>query len=205
MARHLPNQRTRFLSRLDRLEAHLVTDSDFDNKVKAALTEVWLPFIQDDTPIILDISDIAKPLAKKMDYPATVRDGSTGELVNGYWLVELYVSLSRKNPVPVLQEPFSHEQPNSTGQNPVVLNAVHNIFELTNKRGVLVVDRRVDEASDWLIEKLQNGARLSSTLFEEGEEDGFGKDLLFRAKKKLGAKATKDGFGGQWFWELKEG
>lgn len=63
---------------------------------------------------------------------------------------------------------------------------------------------RVDEASDWLIEKLQNGARLSSTLFEEGEEDGFGKDLLFRAKKKLGVKATKDGFGGQWFWQLRE-
>lgn len=64
---------------------------------------------------------------------------------------------------------------------------------------------RVDEASEWLREKLQNGARLSSTLFEEGEEDGFGKDLLFRAKKKLGFKATKDGFGGQWFWQLREG
>ena len=88
MARHLPNQRTEFLSRLDRLEAHLVKDNDFDNMVKAELPQVWLPFVHDDTPIILDLSDIAKPLAKKMDYLATVRDGSTGELVNGYWLVE---------------------------------------------------------------------------------------------------------------------
>jgi hypothetical protein len=86
MARQLPNQRTMFLSRLDRLEAHLVTDSDFDNGVKEALPQVWLPFIEDDTPIILDLSDLAKPLAKQMDYLATVRDGSTGELVNGYWL-----------------------------------------------------------------------------------------------------------------------
>ena len=83
MARHLTNQRTKFLSRLDRLEAHLVKDTDFDNKVETALPQVWLPFVQDDTPIILDLSDIAKPLAKKMDYLATVRDGSTGELVNG--------------------------------------------------------------------------------------------------------------------------
>ncbi|MCH8118277.1 MAG: hypothetical protein IIC00_00955 [Planctomycetes bacterium] len=97
MARHLPNQRTKFLSRLDRLEAHLVKDSDFDDKVEAALPQVWLGFIQDDTPIILDLSDIAKPLAKKMDYLAKVRDGSTGELVNGYWLVELYASLRRCN------------------------------------------------------------------------------------------------------------
>ena len=163
MARHLPNQRTKFLSRLDRLESHLVKDSDFDNKIKSVLPNIWLPFIQDDTPIILDLSDIAKPLAKKMDYLATVRDGSTGKLVNGYWLVELYASLSRKNPVPVLLEPFSHEEPYSPGQNPVVLAAVHKIFELTDKRGVLVVDRGFDGwvmFEDWLDNKYRFVARL---------------------------------------------
>ena len=123
MARHLPNQRTKFVSRLDRLDQHLVKDSDFDHEVKEVLPEIWLPFFKDDTPIILDLSDLAKPLAKKMDYLATVRDGSTGELVKGYWLVELYASLSRKNPVPILLEPFSHQQPFSLGQNPVVLKA----------------------------------------------------------------------------------
>ena len=102
MARHLPNQRTKFLSRLDRLEAHLVKNSNFDNKIKAELPNTWLPSIKDDMPLILDLSDIAKPLAKKMDYLATVRDGSSGQLVNGYWLVELYASLSRKNSVPIL-------------------------------------------------------------------------------------------------------
>jgi len=163
MARHLPNQRTKFLSRLDRLEAHLGKHSKFDSKVNAELPQFWLPFIQDDTPIILDLSDIAKPFAKKMDYLATVRDGSTGELVNGYWLVELYASLSRKNPVPVLLEPFSHEEPYSPGQNPVVLAAVHKIFELTNNRGVLVVDRGFDGwvmFEDWLDNKYRFVARL---------------------------------------------
>ena len=37
MARHLPCQQTKFLSRLDRLEAHLVKDSDYDDKIKAEL------------------------------------------------------------------------------------------------------------------------------------------------------------------------
>ena len=153
MARHLPDQRTKFLSRLDRLESHLVKNSDFDNKVKAQLTDSWLPFIKDDTPIILDLSDIAKPYAKKMDYLATVRDGSSGQLVNGYWLLELYASLSRKNPVPILLEPFSHQQPQSPGQNPVVLKAIHKIFKLTSSRGVLVADRGFDSIimfNDWL-------------------------------------------------------
>jgi len=163
MARQLPNQRVKFLSRLDRLEDHLVKDSNFDSKIKAELPTTWLPSMQDDTPIILDLSDIAKPLAKKMDYLATIRDGSSGQLVNGYWLVELYASLSRKNPVPLVLEPFSHEEPGSVGQNPVVLKAVHKIFEITNNRGVLVTDRGFDGRvmfDDWLDNKYRFVARL---------------------------------------------
>jgi len=202
MARHLPNQRTKFLSRLDRLEAHLVKDTDFDNKVKAALPQVWLGFVKDDTPIILDLSDIAKPLAKKMDYLAKVRDGSTGELVNGYWLVELYASLSRKNPIPVLLEPFSHEEPYSPGQNPVVLAAVHKIFKLTNKRGVLVVDRGFDGwvmFEDWLDNKYRFVARLvgkrhllrSLGGFEQSEA---GQRVPIRAQQLAGQTPTPHRF-----------
>ena len=163
MARHTPNQRTAFLSRLDRLESHLAKNNNFDNKIKSELPDIWLPFIKDDTPIILDLSDIAKPYAKKMDYLATVRDGSTGELVNGYWLVELYASVSRKNPLPILLEPFSHEEPESPGQNPVVIKTVHKIFELTNKRGILVADRGFDSfvmLEDWLDNKYKFVVRL---------------------------------------------
>lgn len=163
MARHVPNQRTKFLSRLDRLEAHLVKHSDFEEKLKSASPQEWLPFVREDTPIILDLSDLAKPLAKKMDYLATVRDGSTGALVNGYWLVELYASLSRKNPVPVRLEPFSHEEPCSPGQNPVVLAAVDTIFKLTNRQGVLLADRGFDGwvmFEHWLNQKYRFVARL---------------------------------------------
>jgi len=184
MARHLPNQRIKFLSRLDRLEAHLGKDSKFDSKLKAELPEFWLPFIKDDTPIILDLSDIAKPFAKKMDYLATVRDGSTGELVNGYWLIELYASLSRKNPVPILLEPFSHQEPYSPGQNPVVLAAVHKIFELTDNRGVLVVDCGFDGwvmFEDWLDNKYHFVARLVGNRHLLRFYSGSGQWLPLRA------------------------
>jgi len=184
MARHLPDQRTRFLSRLDRLEAHLVKNNDFDSKVKAALPEAWLAFVQDDTPIILDLSEIAKPFAEKMDYLATVRDGSTGELVNGYWLVELYASVSRKNPVPVLLEPFSHEEPYSRGQNPVVLAAVDKIFKLTDNRGVLVADRGFDGwvmFEDWLDKKYRFITRLVGNRHLMQVYDSSGQQIPIRA------------------------
>jgi hypothetical protein len=163
MARNLPDQRTKFLSRLDRLEGHLANSSSFDSEIKEALPQVWLPQFNDDTPIILDLSDLAKPLARKMDYLATVRDGSTGELVNGYWLVEAYASVGYKNPVPILLEPFSHNEPESAGQNPVVLKAVERVFKITEKRGVLVADRGFDARSllnDWLDNEYRFVVRL---------------------------------------------
>jgi len=184
MARHLPNQRTKFVSRLDRLDQHLVKDCNFDHEVKEVLPEVWLPFFKDETAIILDLSDLAKPLAKKMDYLATVRDGSNGKLVNGYWLVEVYASLSRKNPVPILLEPFSHQEPYNPGQNPVVLAAVHKIFELTNKRGVLVVDRGFDGRvmfEDWLDNKYRFVARLVGNRHLLRFYSGSGQWLSLRA------------------------
>jgi len=193
MARHLPNQRIKFLSRLDRLEAHLVKDSDFDNKIKAELPTHWLPFVKDDTPLILDLSDIAKPFAKKMDYLAKIRDGSTGELVNGYWLVELYASLSRKNPVPIWLEPFSHEEPDSPGQNPVVLKAIHKIFELTDNRGVLVVDRGFDGwvmFEDWLDNKYRFVARLVGNRHLTPVGEGLQQQIPIRADRLAEQTAT---------------
>jgi len=40
--------------------------------------------IQPDTPVIIDLTDLAKTRAKKMKYPAHVRDGSEHKLVTGY-------------------------------------------------------------------------------------------------------------------------
>ena len=153
MAREVPNQGSKYTSRVKRLDLRMTARTDFDERVKALVPHVWGPLVTDDTPLILDLSDLAKPLAEKMDYLATVRDGSTGELVNGYWLVEMYASIGRKNPFPILLEPFSHEEPESAGQNPIVLEAVHRTFTLTEGRGVLVVDRGGDARvflDDWL-------------------------------------------------------
>ena len=153
MAREVPNQGSKYTTRVKRLDLHLTTKNDFDEQIKRLLPTIWVPMVADDTPLILDLSDLAKPLATQMDYLATVRDGSTGNLVNGYWLVEMYASVGRKNPFPILMEPFSHEEPECPGQNPIVIDAVRRVFSLTGGRGVLVVDRGGDARVflvDWL-------------------------------------------------------
>ena len=48
---------------------------------------------------------------------------------------------SHKNPIPIHLEPFSHEHLTCMGQNPVVIDAVRRVFQITDKRGVLVINR----------------------------------------------------------------
>jgi hypothetical protein len=183
IARHLPNQQTSFLSRLDRLDAQLTNyNNNFTDKINKQLPNLWLPLIKDDTPIILDLSDIAKPLAKKMDYLAVVRDGSNGKLINGYWLVEMYASVNHKNPLPILLQPFSHRQPFNPGQNPVVLNAVHKIFELTNKRGILTADRGFDSRimfDDWMDNNIRFVVRLKGNRYLTILYGGIEKTVIY--------------------------
>jgi hypothetical protein len=65
----------------------------------------------------------------------------------------MYASFYPKNPVPILLEPFSHEQPLSRGQNPIIIEAVRKVFGLTDGRAVLVMDRGGDAIrllADWL-------------------------------------------------------
>jgi hypothetical protein len=45
--------------------------------------------VQPNTVLALDLSDIRKEYARKMEHLATVRDGSTGELHQGYWLCDV--------------------------------------------------------------------------------------------------------------------
>ena len=42
--------------------------------------------VRPNTVLALDLSDIRKKYARKMEYLATVHDGSRGELHQGYWL-----------------------------------------------------------------------------------------------------------------------
>ncbi len=64
---------------------------------------------------------------------------------------------------------------------------------------------RLNEAADWLKQRLEIADMSSNTVFEEGAEKGFSRNLLFRAKEKTGVRASKNGFGGKWFWSLNNG
>ncbi len=63
-------------------------------------------------------------------------------------------------------------------------------------------ETKCQEAADWILDFLAQGARPSDTIFAAGNQKGFGERLLFAAKKLLGprVKARKNGFTTGWEW-----
>jgi hypothetical protein len=62
---------------------------------------------------------------------------------------------------------------------------------------------KTEQAEAWLAELLAaRGSVLSADIFKEGSAKGYGRDVLFEAKKRLGLPAVKQGFGGAWAWTL---
>lgn len=57
-------------------------------------------------------------------------------------------------------------------------------------------NRDVDE---WLTDYLAEGRQKANEIFQAADANGFSKDQVKRAKKRVGARAVKDGV---WWWEL---
>ena len=83
--------------------------------------------IAPDTPLIIDMTDIAKPRAKKMQYIATVRDGSEGNLTTGYWCVEVYAHLNKHVTIPLALHTYSIEDPDVYSENKQILNTIKQV------------------------------------------------------------------------------
>lgn len=93
-----------------------------------------------------DLSDLAKPHARRMQGLDWVRDGSDPEerTVRGYWLNEVYVELDPYRVAPVVFELFSLRSGETTSQNHVVLRGMEEAFQLAGPRGVFVADQGLD-------------------------------------------------------------
>jgi hypothetical protein len=101
--------------------------------------------IADKTLLILDISDIQKRYARKMEYVATVRDGSKKELGKGYWSLHVIAAeLDSLEINPLYQTIYSQDAPDFVSENHQILAAISMISEHSRDRGIYVIDRGGD-------------------------------------------------------------
>jgi hypothetical protein len=101
--------------------------------------------ISGDTLLVLDLSDIVKPYAEKMECLARVRDGSTGELADGYWLCEVIgVENEGEEITPLYSELYSQAAPDFVSENDEILKAIGLVSSAVDGRGIWVIDRGGD-------------------------------------------------------------
>lgn len=66
---------------------------------------------------------------------------------------------------------------------------------------------RIEDACEWLTERLGTAEVASAEIFDDAMSFGFGKDLIYRAKRKLDLSTRKTGFDSktaEWFWSLRD-
>lgn len=101
--------------------------------------------VEANTVLCLDLSDIRKEYAKKMEYLAPVHDGSTGEVHAGYWLCDITgAEVNGSEIVPLYQKLYSAEAQEFLSENAEVLAGVDLVRTHTQGRGIWAVDRGGD-------------------------------------------------------------
>jgi len=114
-------------------------------KVQDNLLEMAASHIGKDTLLILDPSDIRKKYARKMQYLATVRDGSEDELGNGYWTCNVVgTEVEGSTIVPLVGRLYSARAPEFISENHEILKVVDRVAQAVRKRGLWVIDRGGD-------------------------------------------------------------
>ncbi len=127
--------------RLSRNLKHAELEDELTNK----LVEMASRRICEDTVLALDLSDIRKEYAQKMEHLATVWDGSSGETHPGYWLVDVTAAEVHGNEiVPVCQKLFSTKAKEFRSENAEILSVVDAANRSLNGRGIWTMDRGCD-------------------------------------------------------------
>ena len=130
--------------RVKRLLNHLTSPRGDLTEAVLAYRKSVSRHIQPDTPIIIDLTDLAKPRARKMKYLAQVRDGSENKLVPGYWCVEVYAHLKGKRVLPLALDVYSIDDPAVGSQNLQINKTVKAVNEALTGKGIWVADRGFD-------------------------------------------------------------
>lgn len=117
-----------------------------------SLLETQKHYLKQVKFMILDLSDIQKKYAIKMEGLSRVRDGSTGDIGLGYWLCNVAgINESGKLIVPCYSELYSHEI-GTDSENTKILNAIQCCSKIVGTDKIWVIDRGADRSI--LIESL---------------------------------------------------
>ena len=123
-------------------------------ELESHLSERWAGLgsrrVEANTVLCLHLSDLRKEYAQKMEGLLKVRDGSTGELHDGYWLCDITAAEVKSSEIMlVYQKLYSAEAREFRSENVEILAVVDLVRSHTRGRGIWVLDRGGDRGRSW--------------------------------------------------------
>ncbi len=193
-----------------RLSRNLKSD-ELEKELATQLVRMGSPRVQPNTVLALDLSDVRKEYAQKMEHLAMVRDGSTGELHQGYWLCDVTAAeVNGTEIVPLYQKLFSVEAQEFSSENAEILAAVDLIQTHTQGRGIWTIDRGGDRKR--LLEPLlDRGQRFvirstgKRTVIDRRKMQGSVAEVAGRCRLRHQARIIKIQDGQEKTYELRYG
>jgi hypothetical protein len=134
--------------------------------------------IDSESLLVLDLSDLVKPYARKMEYLTRVYDGSKKVLADGYTLVQVIAARRQSAQViPLYSRLYSTQAPDFEGENREIMKAVDQVRQVIGKQGIWVIDRGADRRHlfDYFLSR-----RLQFIIRLKGD-----RHLIYRGRKVL--------------------
>lgn len=158
----------RLIKTENRLSRNLAAQ-DFSDRLNERIVWRGASQVGRDTVLAVDLSDVTKKYAEKMECLVGVHDGSEGQKARGYWLLEIVgADVEGERITPLYGELYSHEARGFVSENDQLLKAVGRVTAMTFGRGILAWDRGGDRYAI-LIPLLEKGLRF--VIRQDGDRD----------------------------------
>ena len=148
---------------------------DLERRVLNGICQMGARRVEKKTLLIIDLSDIRKKYARKMEHLACVRDGSEKTLVNGYWTISVIgADVGKTSLVPLYGSLYSQNSPDFRSENLEIRRAINKVSQAMEKKGIWVMDRGGDR--EYLFDHMLNN-RLSFLVRLKKR-----RDLIYRGR-----------------------
>lgn len=149
---------------------------ELGRKVLDGLSQMGAQSVEKRTLLIMDISDIKKKYARRMEHLARVWDGSEKALANGYWTISvLGAEVGKSSLVPLYGSLYSQKSPDFLSENLEIRRAIGKVSRATERKGIWVLDRGGDR--DAIFDYLLNNQLLFIVRLKKT------RDLMWKAGK----------------------
>ncbi len=152
----------------DRLSRNL-DDVDFTEGINNQICRLGSSKVLEDMVIAIDLGDIRKKYADKMEYLCGIYDGSENEVGNGYWLCKAVAAdIEHKQVIPLYLEAYSQEALDFKSENAQLFKVIDTVSTYIGNKGIWAMDRGGDRG------------KLFNKLLVKGKE----KRVVIRLDKK---------------------